>query len=186
MTKKGIMIRWTNLETRPNRDVFIFWIHASAFAIRRAIDVLQSMNQKRRWRILQITSLRHFIYSTNAQAYSDLNFWDIVGGGGGGGVFGELCVPPEESWLRPWFNQPFGEELSSYSSTVFFVFTAVIFIWVSSLRKQPFLLAPRRCGRFARRIVCDSATEIPYWWRKISPESGHKRWLDDGVVTFKQ
>ena len=81
--KKGIMIRLTNLETWPNRDVFIFWIHASAFAIRRAIDVLQSMNQKRRWRILQITSLRHFIYSTNAQAYSDLNFWDIVGGGGG-------------------------------------------------------------------------------------------------------
>ena len=78
------------------------------------------------------------------------------------GVFGELCVPPEESGLRPWFNQPFGEELSSYSSTAFFVFTGVIFIWVSSLRKQPFLLAPRRWGRFARRIVCDSTTEIPY------------------------
>ena len=70
-----------------------------------------------------------------------------------------MCVPPEESWLRPWFNQPFGEELSPYSSTVFFVFTAVIVIWVSSLRKQPFLLAPRRWGRFARRIVCDSATD---------------------------
>ena len=61
--KKGIMIRWTNLETWPNRDVFIFWIHASAFVIRRAIDVLHSMNPKSRWRILQITSLRHFIYS---------------------------------------------------------------------------------------------------------------------------
>ena len=32
----------------------------------------------------------------------------------------------------------------------------------ASLRKQPFLLAPRRLGRFARRNVCDSATEIPY------------------------
>ena len=136
------MIRWTNVEIWPNRDVFIFWIHASAFVIRRAIDVLQSMNPKKRWRILQITSLRHFVYSKNAQAYSNLNFGDIVGGGGGGGgVFGELCVPLEKFWLRPWFNQPFGEELSSYSSTVFFVFTAVIFIWMSRLRKQPFLLA---------------------------------------------
>ena len=53
-----------------------------------------------------------------------------------------------------------------------------------SLRKQPFLLALRRWGRFARRNVCDSATEIPYWWRKICPESGHKRWLDDRVVTL--
>ena len=35
-----------------------------------------------------------------------------------------------------------------------------------SLRKHPFLLALRRWGRFARRNVCDSATEIPYWWRK--------------------
>ena len=41
-----------------------------------------------------------------------------------------------------------------------------------SLRKHPFLLALRRWGRFARRNVCDSATEIPYWWRKICPESG--------------
>ena len=35
-----------------------------------------------------------------------------------------------------------------------------------SLRKHPFLLALRRWGRFARRNVCDSETEIPYWWRK--------------------
>ena len=35
-----------------------------------------------------------------------------------------------------------------------------------SLRKHPFLLALRRRGRFARRNVCDLATEIPYWWRK--------------------
>ena len=32
----------------------------------------------------------------------------------------------------------------------------------NSLRKHPFLLALRRWGRFARRNVCDSATEIPY------------------------
>ncbi|XP_073248884.1 MAM and fibronectin type III domain-containing protein 1-like [Porites lutea] len=32
----------------------------------------------------------------------------------------------------------------------------------ASLRKHPFLLALRRWGRFARRNVCDSATEIPY------------------------
>ena len=31
-----------------------------------------------------------------------------------------------------------------------------------SLRKHPFLLALRRWGRFARRNVCDSATEIAY------------------------
>ena len=31
-----------------------------------------------------------------------------------------------------------------------------------SLRKHPFLLALRRWERFARRNVCDSATEIPY------------------------
>ena len=54
------------------------------------------MNPKRRWRILQITWLRHFIYSKNAQAYINLNFGDIVC----------VCV-----CLRPWFNQPFGEEL---------------------------------------------------------------------------
>ena len=35
-----------------------------------------------------------------------------------------------------------------------------------NLRKHPFLLAHRCRGRFARRNVCDSATEIPYWWRK--------------------
>ena len=53
-----------------------------------------------------------------------------------------------------------------------------------SLRKHPFLLALRRWGHFARRNVCDSAAEIPYWWRKICPESGQKRWLVDGVVTL--
>ena len=53
-----------------------------------------------------------------------------------------------------------------------------------SLRKHPFLLALRRWGRFVWRNVCDSATEISYWWRKICPESGQKRWLVDGVVTL--
>ena len=42
-------------------------------------------------------------------------------------------------------------------------------------RKQTFRLTHRRWGRFARRNVCNSATEIPYRWRKICPESGHKR-----------
>ena len=37
---------------------------------------------------------------------------------------------------------------------------------IAILRKQPFLLAPHRWGRFARKNVCDSATEIPCWWRK--------------------
>ena len=32
-----------------------------------------------------------------------------------------------------------------------------------NLRKHPFLLALRRWGRFGRRNVCDSATEIRYW-----------------------
>ena len=32
----------------------------------------------------------------------------------------------------------------------------------NSLRKHPFLLALRRWGRFARRNVCDSATDILY------------------------
>ena len=53
-----------------------------------------------------------------------------------------------------------------------------------SLRKHSFLHTPRRWGRLARRNVCDSATEIPYWWRKICPESGQKPWLVYGVVTL--
>ena len=54
----------------------------------------------------------------------------------------------------------------------------------ASLWKHSFLFAVRRWGRFARRKVYDSTTEIPYWWRKICPESGQKRWLVDGVVTL--
>ena len=53
-----------------------------------------------------------------------------------------------------------------------------------SLRKHPFLLTLRWWGRFTWRNVCDSATEIPYWWRKICPESSQKHWLVDGVVTL--
>ena len=40
--------------------------------------------------------------------------------------------------------------------------------------RQTFLLAHRHEGRFARRNLCDSTTEIPYWWRKICPESSQK------------
>ena len=38
--------------------------------------------------------------------------------------------------------------------------------YVFSLRKDPFLFALCRWGRSARKTVCDSATEIPYQWRK--------------------
>ena len=48
---------------------------------------------------------------------------------------------------------------------------------MNSLRIQPFLLALRRQRRFARRNICDSATEIPYLWHKICPESGQELWL---------
>ena len=41
-------------------------------------------------------------------------------------------------------------------------------------KKHPFLLALRRWGHFTRKNVCDLVTEIPYWWRKICPESGQK------------
>ena len=51
-----------------------------------------------------------------------------------------------------------------------------------NLRIQPFLLTLRRWGRFARRNFCASATEIPYWRRKICPKSGQELWLVDGVV----
>ena len=36
----------------------------------------------------------------------------------------------------------------------------------ASLWKHSFLLTLRHWGRFAQRNVCDSATEIPYWWCK--------------------
>ena len=62
-----------------------------------------------------------------------------------------------------------------------FSFMFIKLLW-RSLRIQPFLLATRRWGRFARRNVCASATEITYWWRKICPESGQELWLVDIVV----
>ena len=40
-----------------------------------------------------------------------------------------------------------------------------VFLYTRSLRKHQFLLALRSCGRFVPRNVCDSAAEIPYWWR---------------------
>ena len=56
--------------------------------------------------------------------------------------------------------------------------------FVDSLRKQLFFLTLCLWGHFARNNVCDSATEIPYWWHKICLESGQKCWLIDGVVTL--
>ena len=53
-----------------------------------------------------------------------------------------------------------------------------------SLRIQLFLLAPRHSGRLTKTKVCDSATEIPYSWRKICPESGQELWLVDVVVIW--
>ena len=53
--------------------------------------------------------------------------------------------------------------------------TCYLFYWeFFSLRKQPFLLALRRWGRFAQRNICDSATEIPYWWCKSIISGSHR------------
>ena len=60
----------------------------------------------------------------------------------------------------------------------------LVHVYVTSLRKHPFLLTLHRWGRFAQRNICNSATESPYWWCKICPESGQKRRLVDGVVTL--
>lgn len=56
--------------------------------------MLQSMKEGgwRGWRIIQNTWLRHFIYSKNAQANSNLNFGDIVGRGGGGAERRGICA----------------------------------------------------------------------------------------------
>ena len=62
--------------------------------------------------------------------------------------------------------------------------TKLVHVYVTSLQKHPFLLALRCWGRFARRKICNSAAEIPYWWCKICPESGQKCRLVDGVVTL--
>ena len=47
---------------------------------------------------------------------------------------------------------------------------------------QPFPLFRCHLGRFARRNVCALATEIPYWWHKICPESGQELWLVHIVI----
>ena len=66
------------------------------------------------------------------------------------------------------------------------LFHLCVYFWKGtmkpSLRIQPILLAPRRYGCFARKNICASATEIPYWWRKICPESGQELWLVDIIV----
>ena len=58
-----------------------------------------------------------------------------------------------------------------------------LFFPTPTLRKHPFS-SLFVAGDVSGINVCDSATEIPYWWREIGPESGHKRWLDDGEVTL--
>ena len=58
-----------------------------------------------------------------------------------------------------------------------------VYHWVACGNRRFSLLIPT-WGHSARRNVCDSETEIPYWWCKICPESSHKRWLHDRVVTL--
>ena len=53
---------------------------------------------------------------------------------------------------------------------------------VFSLQIQPFLLTPHCQGCFTRRNFCDSATETPYWWRKICLETCQELWLVNLVV----
>ena len=56
-----------------------------------------------------------------------------------------------------------------------------------SLRKHPFLHALRRWGRFVRRNVCDSATEIPYWFGSPwLPDLLSKHWFASSVWNFSQ
>ena len=49
-----------------------------------------------------------------------------------------------------------------------------------NLRKLPFLLALGRWGRFAWRNVCDSVTEIPYWFSDANQRL-HNKSGSDGV-----
>ena len=58
---------------------------------------------------------------------------------------------------------------------------ACIWFWITC-ESMRFSFTLRRWGSFARRNVCDSATKIPYWWRKICPESGQKRWLVEKII----
>ena len=104
----------------------------------------------------------------------------------------------QNSWLTiktgkmSWNKSTFSLEssvikvLRKFSSKALFsvcLYFSWLHVWIAcENRRFSSLIAAG--GRFARRNVCDSATEIPYWWRKISPESGHQRWLDNRVVTL--
>ena len=57
------------------------------------------------------------------------------------------------------YEMKFGQFLLHIQNSVLVI--AFFLLLKASLRKQPFLLALRRWGRFARRNVCDSAKEIP-------------------------
>ena len=104
----------------------------------------------------------------------------------------------QNSWLTiktgkmSWNKSTFSLEssvikvLRKFSSKALFS-VCLYFSWLHvriACKMRRFSLLIAAGGRFARRNVCDSATEIPYWWRKISPESGHKPWLDNRVVTL--
>ena len=104
----------------------------------------------------------------------------------------------QNSWLTiktgkmSWNKSTFSLESSvikvsrKFSSKALFS-VCLYFSWLHvriACKMRRFSLLIAAGGRFARRNVCDSATEIPYWWRKISPESAHKRWLDNRVVTL--
>ena len=58
-------------------------------------------------------------------------------------------------------------------------------IFRDSLWKHPFLLAPRRWGRFARRNVCDSATER-LWLEWILQNQVSARRLELNKIIFRQ
>ena len=75
--------------------------------------------------------------------------------------------PREESWKYDVQQSIFGElwGVSSVDETLCRMLDIIAF------KRQTFLLAHRRWGcwgRFTRRNVCVSVTEIPYWWRWIN------------------
>lgn len=67
----------------------------------------------------------------------------------------------------PWGNLSRGElPRQNYKIDKECFWAHVNSVYRFSLRKQSFLLSPRRQGHLAPRNVCDSLTEIPHWWRK--------------------
>ena len=98
--------------------------------------MLQSMKEGgwRGWRIIQNTSLRHLIYSKNAQANSNLNFRDIVGRGGGrsAGVFvctrWKLLVTPSLEGESYHWNHSRKSVLERTNS--------LIYLWKGYLQKK--------------------------------------------------